>query len=337
MYFSRLLRRRGPGPCGMTPLGRTHCASGASGRGIPCQPSSWESRFARLPVTESRESTRNVARLPLRSERRNRDLAGIDSLGRSRSLIIGEKENLVLPDRAADGSPELVLVKRAARGRKIVAGIEIRVAQEFEDIAVECVGAGLRDHVDLASAELAVFRVEVAGENPELGDGIQVGNDRRAHVDVLFDVASIQHKAVGEFPLAVDRDGAGIQIAGGRKCADAHILAVFGCQRGDGNDAGLKGKQVREAAAIERHGRHLLAGDDLAHLGVDGFDVRGRFGNGYGSVLSPMARDASTTTLLSTSITTPVRRRGLNPGRPPRRRSVQRASSGMNRSPGHRW
>ncbi len=133
---------------------------------------------------------------------------------------------------------------------------------------------------DLASAELAVFRVEVTGENPELGDGIQVGNDRRAHVDVFFDVASVQHKAVGKFPLAVDRDGAGIQIAGGRKCADAHILSRVGRQRRDRDHAGLKGEQVRVAAAVERHGRHLFAGDDLAHLGIGGFDVRGRFGNG---------------------------------------------------------
>jgi hypothetical protein len=43
----------------------------------------------------------------------------------------------------------------------------------------------------------------------------------------------------------------------------------------------LQRQQVREAAAIERHGRHLFARDDLAHLGVDGFHMRGRFGNGY--------------------------------------------------------
>ena len=51
--------------------------------------------------------------------------------------------------------------------------------------------------------------------------------------------------------------------------------------RSDRNDAGLKGQQVRVAAAIERHGRHLFARDHLAHLGIDGFDMRGRFGNGH--------------------------------------------------------
>ena len=176
-------------------------------------------------MIDSHERTRHVRQIAgAVLQRRNGDLSGIDSLRQSGALIIGEEENLVLSDRAADGASELVLVKRAAGGRKVVAGIEIRVAQEFEDIAVECVGPRLRDHADLAAAELAVFRVEVAGENPELGDGIQVGNDRRAHVDVLLDVASIQHEAVGEFALAVDRDGAGIQTAGRRKCADAHVL-----------------------------------------------------------------------------------------------------------------
>ncbi len=87
-------------------------------------------------------------RLPVRScSGRNRDLPGIDSLGQSGALIIGEEENLVLADRAADRSSKLVLVERAAGGRKIVAGIEIRIAQEFEDIAVEGIGPGLRDHV----------------------------------------------------------------------------------------------------------------------------------------------------------------------------------------------
>ena len=105
---------------------------------------------------------------------------------------------------------------------------------------MECIGPGLCYHLDLASAELAVFRVKVTRENPELGDGIQVGDDGRAHVDVFFDVATVQHKAVGKFPLAVDRDGAGIQIAGGRKCARAHILKRIGCERSDRNDAGLK-------------------------------------------------------------------------------------------------
>ena len=93
---------------------------------------------------------------------------------------------------------------------------------------MERVGAGLGDDVDLAAAELAVLGVEVTGENAELGDGIEVGNDGRAHVDVFFDVAAVDDEGVGKFALAVDGDCAGIQIAGGGKRAGADILHGVG-------------------------------------------------------------------------------------------------------------
>ena len=178
-------------------------------------------------------------RLPVRScSGRHRNLARVHALGRSRPLIIAEKENLVLSDRAAERAAELVLIERAARGRKIVARIEIGVAEEFENVAVKCIGAGFRDHVDLSAAEFAVFGVEVVGENPKLGDGIEVRNNRRAHVDVLFHVASIHDETVGEFPLAVDRDRAGIQISGGRQHARAHVLHGIGRDGSNRSDPG---------------------------------------------------------------------------------------------------
>ncbi len=148
------------------------------------------------------------------------------------------------------------------------------------------IGPGLGDHADLAAAELAVFGVEVAGEDAELGDGIEVGNDGRAHVDVFLDVAAVEHETVGEFALAVDGDGAGSSgRPKGEKGADADILG--GCSavsEGDRGHAGLQRKQVSaEAAAVQRHGCHLLAGDDLASLSVGGFHMSGGFGDGDGS------------------------------------------------------
>ena len=111
----------------------------------------------------------------------------------------------------------MILVKGAAGGRKVIACIQIRVAQKLEDIAVKCVAARLGDDIDLAAAILAIFGIEIIGENSELGDGVQIGNDRSAHVDVFFDVAAIHHKAVGEFALAVNGNGAGIQVSRGRE------------------------------------------------------------------------------------------------------------------------
>ena len=88
------------------------------------------------------------------------------------------------------------------------------VAQKLEDIAVKIVTPGFGDDVDLSAAVLAVFGVEIIGENAELRDGIEIRNDGGAHVDVFFDVAAVDHEAVGEFTLAVDGNVARVQIAG---------------------------------------------------------------------------------------------------------------------------
>ena len=126
-------------------------------------------------------------RLPVRScERGNRNLAGVHALRRARALIVAEKENLVPANRAAKGAAKLVLIEGSARGREIIARIEIGVAREFKNVAVKCVGSGLGDDIDLAAAEFAVLRVKIVGQNAKLGDGIEIGNDRRAHVHIFF-------------------------------------------------------------------------------------------------------------------------------------------------------
>ena len=71
----------------------------------------------------------------------NMDQARVDSLRGSCSLIIGEEKRFIASNRPAQRPAKLVLVKRAARGRKIVAGIEVGVAQEFECVAMPLVGA----------------------------------------------------------------------------------------------------------------------------------------------------------------------------------------------------
>ena len=182
-------------------------------------------------------------------------------------------------DRTAESPAKLVLVECPALGREVVAGIEIGIAQEFENVAMQGIGPGLCDDVDLASAELTIFGVKVIGENAELGDRVQIGDDGGAHVDILFDIAPIHQEAVGKFALAVDGDGARIQIAGGRKHARPHILHGVGGDGGDGSDAGLEGEQVGETSSIERHACHLFAGDDLPDLGAGGLNVQLVFGD----------------------------------------------------------
>jgi hypothetical protein len=111
----------------------------------------------------------------------------------------------------------LVLAECAAGGGEVVARIEIGVAQKIERAAVEPVGAGLGDYADLSAGKLSVLGIEVAGDDAELGDRIEVGNDGGAGVHVLLDVAAVDAEVVGEFPLAVDGDGAGIQVPEGAR------------------------------------------------------------------------------------------------------------------------
>ncbi len=188
-------------------------------------------------------------------------------------MIVGIEENPVSRDGAAERAAELILVKGSARGRKVIARIEIRVAQKFKDIAVEHVAAGLGDDVDLAATVFAIFGVEIVGENPELGDGVEIGNNSGAHVDVFLHVTAIHHEAVGEFSLAVDGNGAGIQVSRGREGAGTDILNGTGGDRRGGSHAGLKRKQIGIAAAIQRNAGHGGTANHLAHLGTGSFDV----------------------------------------------------------------
>ena len=239
-------------------------------------------------------------------------MAGVDALRRSRPLIVAEEENLVSANRAAEGAAELILVEGSARGREIIARVEIRVAQEFKTVAVKCIGAGFRDDVDLAAAEFAVLGVKVVRQNAEFGDGIEIGNDRCAVVHVFFDVASVHDETVGKFALTVDGNRAGIQIAGGRKHARAHILHGIARDRGDGDNAGLKGQQIGKAAAVQGHGGHLSAGNHFAILCARCVDLDLAIDDQEASVLSPTTRTASIVNALFASITIPVRRYGRN-------------------------
>ena len=205
----------------------------------------------------------------------HRNQSGIDALPLARALIVGRKEDLVALDGAANGSAELILNKSAAGWGKIVARVQIGVSQELEKVAVKCVAARLGDDVDLAAAEFAILGVKVAGENAELGDGVEIGDDRGPHIHVFFGVASVNDEGVGEFALAVDRNGAGIQIAGRRERAGAHVLHGVGGNRSGRSDAGLHRQKIGIAAIVQGHGRHLVAVDDFAHLAAVGLDVNG--------------------------------------------------------------
>ena len=141
--------------------------------------------------------------------------------------------------------------------------------------------AGLGDDVDLASAEFAVLCVKVAGKYAELGDRIEIGDDRRSHVDVFLGVAAVDDEGVGELALAMNRNCARIQIRGGGQSGRADILHRVGSDGTFRSYAGLKGQQVRKAAAVQGHRLYLLTVDDLAHLAAVSLYMNGAIVDGH--------------------------------------------------------
>ena len=82
------------------------------------------------------------------------------------SLKTAEEEELVPETRqngTADNTAELISLQSIARERKEVAGVQISVPQEFEQIAVIFVGAGFGDGIDRRGRVEPILRRRRAG------------------------------------------------------------------------------------------------------------------------------------------------------------------------------
>ncbi len=120
------------------------------------------------------------------------------------SLVVGEEEYFVPFDRTAHGSTKLVLNINSAGWGIVVSGIQVGVAQKFEDVAVKAVGPGLGDDIDLAAAIVAIFCVEVIGNDAKLGDRVEVGNQCGAVVNAFLRISAVDHKPICAGSTAVD-------------------------------------------------------------------------------------------------------------------------------------
>ena len=109
-----------------------------------------------------------------------------------------------MKDRAAHGSPELVLPQNAPIRTEEVAAIQGRVAQELESAAVELVGAGLGDYIYLGARVISVLGLAVVRDDAEFGDGVKVGDDAGSHAGCLLDTPAIDDESVGRLPLPAD-------------------------------------------------------------------------------------------------------------------------------------
>src|SRR4029077_17276092 len=67
------------------------------------------------------------------------------------ALITHEKEQVVFGDGPAERAAVLIAFQRVARGGKEIPGVELIIADKFKEVAVEFIGAGLRDGADPAA------------------------------------------------------------------------------------------------------------------------------------------------------------------------------------------
>ena len=220
-------------------------------------------------------------------------LPGLDALRRPRRLVVAEEEDLAALERTAERPARLVLVEFRAFGREVVAGVEVGVAEELEHVAAKHVAARLGHDVDDAAVVVAVFRIEVVRQQPELFDGIEIRHDAGAAVHPLLDVAAVDVEAVRGLALTADRHDAGIEPARRRdRAGDAGHDDAVGLNGRRRDDARLNRQQVRVAAAVERQRRHRLRRHDLAKLRRHGVDPDGvdRHGDGF-RLLAQLERD----------------------------------------------
>ena len=185
-------------------------------------------------------------------------------------LVIHEKERAVLavielgnPHRPTERESELVITERRESGTlgvEKIPRVHGGVAQEFEQAAVEFIGARLRNHIDHRAgiaAELGAIKV---GLHLELADRF----DRRAQDDgdseALIVVDSVVEEIVRALAVAVrEQLAAGPAIV---RASAAHNGAAGAEARAV--DAGDCGRQRNEVAAVERQLIHEVAGDDAA-------------------------------------------------------------------------
>src|SRR5207247_3141718 len=97
------------------------------------------------------------------------------------ALVVHNEEGLALYDRAAQGSPELVLAELGLRPPcpvvEPVVGVQSVVAQELEGAPVELVAARLDLEVDHSAHGASELGREGAGLQLELVEGVQARED----------------------------------------------------------------------------------------------------------------------------------------------------------------
>ncbi len=193
------------------------------------------------------------------------------------ALVGGEEEGAVAAQGAADGGASLGAGIGGLPGIEVVAGLDVAVAEEAEEVAVEPVAAAAGDDVDGAAAGPAEFGRGGVAVDLELLDGLLADAEAdAAGVDVVLD--SVDEEAVAAAVAAAEAD------AGLRGLGHAVVGAVDQVL-GGGGGRGEQG-EVEVIAAIDgqlRDAGQIDGGRLLGALAVDD----GRFGGDFDDLLQP--------------------------------------------------
>src|SRR6185312_11865599 len=176
--------------------------------------------------------------------------AGCDA----RALVVAENEEFVLDDWTANGAAELILLEDVARGARFIVlpavRIQLVILKNFEDYAVNLVGARFQVDVHNAAGGAAVFSVIAIRQDLHGADGFDRGvNDERLLVDEVDNVDVVVNAIQQEVVFTRGTDAICGEVAAKRAAG-----AGFGRQ-----DPGRQAREKRERAlAAEGQLRHLL-------------------------------------------------------------------------------
>src|ERR1700733_7641801 len=105
---------------------------------------------------------------------------------------------------------------------------------------------------------MPVLRVKSIGEESELLNGVENGNDGSAVVDNFLGRGSIDNELVGRLLHAIDR-----QVAYVAQAIRGFGKIELALPRPHGHHAGLKAEQVDVTSSIEGQSCHLGVFDDI--------------------------------------------------------------------------
>ena len=111
-------------------------------------------------------------------------------------LVGGKKEEPVLDNGAAERAAKLIALEivsgQAGRNVEVFISVEVGIAHEVEDAAMEVIASRLGHHADNSSAVAAILRRVIAGQNAELGDRVRIRVENHAVTQKIVVDAAIQ-------------------------------------------------------------------------------------------------------------------------------------------------